>query len=189
MSVFSPIAFRRRAIDKKGFQETMVVQRADVELTSLGDLSRIGNLIQCNNILYNLEPLTDSDIATLSHFQRDQITMGSFLGSGAFGEVYEGSILSVDGSEMRVAIKTLRKGATEKEKSNFLKEAQGMSNFKHKHILSMIGVCLDSDAFYIIMELMQGGDLLSFLRRSRQCGGQIVEVRVLYNISVRSFID
>lgn len=42
-----------------------------------------------------------------------------------------------------------------------------MSNFKYEHILRLIGVCLSEDSLYIIMELMQGGDLLSFLRQSR----------------------
>lgn len=132
--------------------------------------------------------MTDSDIATLPHVQRDQITMGSFLGSGAFGEVYEGFVRNIVDSEMRVAIKTLRKGATEQEKANFLREAQLMSNFKHRHILGLIGVCFDTDAFYIIMELMQGGDLLSFLRRSRQCGGQIVEVSLEISILFQIFL-
>lgn len=94
--------------------------------------------------------------------------MSSFLGSGAFGEVYEGCVTNMGTErETRVAIKTLRKGATDQEKAEFLQEAQLMSNFKHKHILRMIGVCLDFDSLYIVMELMQGGDLLSFLRQSR----------------------
>lgn len=42
-----------------------------------------------------------------------------------------------------------------------------MSNFKHEHILSMLGVCLDNDPHFIIMELMEGGDLLSYLRARR----------------------
>lgn len=42
-----------------------------------------------------------------------------------------------------------------------------MSNFKYEHILRLIGVCLSEDSLLIIMELMQGGDLLSFLRQSR----------------------
>lgn len=42
-----------------------------------------------------------------------------------------------------------------------------MSNFKHEHILSLLGVCLDNDPNYIIMELMEGGDLLSYLRAKR----------------------
>lgn len=42
-----------------------------------------------------------------------------------------------------------------------------MSNFKHEHILRLLGVCLDNDPNYIIMELMEEGDLLSYLRAKR----------------------
>lgn len=121
-------------------------------------------------------PLTDADIALLPQIRHDQITMSNLLGSGAFGEVYEGCVFDVSSEvETRVAIKTLRKGATEQEKCEFLKEAQLMSNFKHEHILRLIGVCFDMDALYIIMELMQGGDLLSYLRQSRPSRVSIVQ--------------
>lgn len=49
----------------------------------------------------------------------------------------------------------------------FLKEAVLMSNFRHDHIIRLLGVCLDSDPQYIILELMEGGDLLTYLRHSR----------------------
>lgn len=153
--------------DKKHFHETST-RIPDVELANLRELPRGGNFIHSNNILYSQGPLTDADVALLPQIRRDQITMTNFLGSGAFGEVYEGIVKNVDGEpETRVAIKTLRKGATEQEKGEFLQEAQLMSNFKYEHILRLIGVCFDMDALYIIMELMQGGDLLSFLRQSR----------------------
>ena len=42
-----------------------------------------------------------------------------------------------------------------------------MKNFQHEHILGLLGVCLDNDPQFIIMELMEGGDLLSFLRSCR----------------------
>lgn len=64
-------------------------------------------------------------------------------------------------------MQTLRKGANGQEKAEFLKEAQLMSNFRHPHILQLLGVCLDNDPHFIIMELMEGGDLLSYLRSSR----------------------
>lgn len=161
-------AFRRRTADKKHFQDANT-GRIDVELATLQNLPRNGTFVQSNNILYSFGPITDCDIALLPQIQRDQITIANFLGSGAFGEVYEGYVRNVGTEpETRVAIKTLRKGATEQEKGEFLQEAQLMSNFKHKHILSLIGVCFDVDTFYIIMELMQGGDLLSFLRQSRR---------------------
>jgi len=72
--------------------------------------------------------------------------------------------------EKKILLQTLRKGATEQEKAEFLKEAQLMSHFKHAHILQLLGVCLDNDPNFIIMELMEAGDLLSFLRSRRPPG-------------------
>ena len=62
---------------------------------------------------------------------------------------------------------TLRKGSSDQEKEEFLKEALLMSNFRHEHILRLLGVCLDNDPQFIILELMEGGDLLSYLRNAR----------------------
>lgn len=64
-------------------------------------------------------------------------------------------------------LQTLKKGTSEQEKNEFLQEAQLMSHFKHEHILQLLGVCLDNDPPFIIMELMEGGDLLTYLRNSR----------------------
>ena len=63
---------------------------------------------------------------------------------------------------------TLKKCASEQEKFDFLQEAQLMSHFKHEHILQLLGVCLDNDPHFIIMELMEGGDLLTYLRSTRK---------------------
>lgn len=137
----------------------------------LNSITEMLGRTQENNILYSAPPppMPDADVALLSLLiRRDQITMSNLLGSGAFGEVYEGCVYRVnDEPETRVAIKTLRKGANEQEKAEFLKEAQLMSNLKHAHILRLIGICFENDALYIIMELMQGGDLLSYLRQRR----------------------
>ncbi|XP_064629628.1 proto-oncogene tyrosine-protein kinase ROS-like isoform X2 [Lineus longissimus] len=141
----------------------------DVELANLRELPTIS--VQQANTLYAISIIpSEEEIAKLPHFRRDQLTLTHFLGSGAFGEVFEGlatNILAIDSGETKVAVKTLRKGASPQEKEEFLKEALLMSNFKHKHILSLLGVCLDNDPQFIILELMEGGDLLSFLRASR----------------------
>ena len=68
---------------------------------------------------------------------------------------------SEDGAASKIAVKTLRKGATENEKIEFLKEAKLMWNFKHDHILNLIAICLDNDPNFLILELMESGDLLS----------------------------
>lgn len=106
----------------------------------------------------------------LPMFPRERLKLITFLGSGAFGEVFEGSALDILGNgsgEARVAVKTLRKGATDQEKQEFLKEATIMGKFKHPNIVSLMGVCLDNDPQYIILELMEGGDLLTYIRAAR----------------------
>uniref|UniRef100_A0A1A9WAH8 Tyrosine-protein kinase receptor n=1 Tax=Glossina brevipalpis TaxID=37001 RepID=A0A1A9WAH8_9MUSC len=111
-------------------------------------------------------PLSDADIALLPHIQWSQITLLNFLGSGAFGEVYEGLVKHENREEAeKVAIKSLRKGAS--EFAELLQEAQLMSNFRHENIVRLIGVCCDAESISIIMEHMEGGDLLTYLRDSR----------------------
>ena len=51
---------------------------------------------------------TDDEIAALPHFRRDQLVLCKFLGSGAFGEVFEGvakNILNENSGETRCAVK------------------------------------------------------------------------------------
>ena len=43
-----------------------------------------------------------------------------------------------------------------------------MKNFQHEHILSLLGVCLDNDPQFIIMELMEGGELFDQILQREQ---------------------
>ncbi|NWU86118.1 ROS1 kinase, partial [Onychorhynchus coronatus] len=114
---------------------------------------------------------SQAEIESLPAFPQDKLNLHKLLGSGAFGEVYEGTAVDItaDGSgESKVAVKTLKKGATDHEKSEFLKEAHLMSKFDHPHILKLLGVCLLNEPQYLILELMEGGDLLNYLRGARK---------------------
>ncbi|CAH2047113.1 unnamed protein product, partial [Iphiclides podalirius] len=158
---------KKKAAMESQITTAMPRRGPDVELATLRQLP----IRHSTNILYNqgvLSP-TEAELSALPHVRREHITLNKFLGSGAFGEVFEGVArqLADSPAETKVAVKTLRKGATEQEKCEFLKEAALMSNFKHEHILRLLGVCLDNDPNYIIMELMEGGDLLSYLRAKR----------------------
>ncbi|XP_042860873.1 proto-oncogene tyrosine-protein kinase ROS-like [Penaeus japonicus] len=149
------------------------LRNREVELATLRQLPTNNNFVTENNVLYNLHTFPGDDL-DLPHVSRHCITLTKFLGSGAFGEVFEGTACELPGlpEVTKVAIKTLRKGATEAEKAEFLKEAQLMSHFQHEHILRLLAVCTDHDPFFLILELMEGGDLLSYLRTSRgaECG-------------------
>ena len=50
---------------------------------------------------------------------------------------------------------------------DFLMEALIMSKFEHHNIVHFIGVCFDKLPKFIVLELLPGGDLKSFLRKAR----------------------
>ncbi|XP_048108390.1 LOW QUALITY PROTEIN: proto-oncogene tyrosine-protein kinase ROS [Alosa alosa] len=136
------------------------------------ELEEIRGLVGMGNACYAVRTLPiHCDIGPLPVFPRDQLKLQRLLGSGAFGEVYEGiatGIPSVDLKlDTRVAVKTLQQGATDEEKTDFLKEAHLMSQFSHPNILRLLGVCLLNEPQYLILELMEGGDLRSYLMGAR----------------------
>ena len=49
----------------------------------------------------------------------------------------------------------------------FLMEAIIMSKFHHANIVHFIGICFDKHPRFIVLELLSGGDLKTFLRESR----------------------
>ncbi|CAL1681233.1 unnamed protein product [Lasius platythorax] len=108
------------------------------------------------------------DEFVLTIIEKKQITLEKFLGSGKFGKVFEGTVKDLEGLDTTpVAIKMLRKNASPQEKEKFLQEAELMSHFRHKHVLKLLGICLEVDSSLIILELMDAGDLLKYLRESR----------------------
>ncbi|XP_076667958.1 receptor protein-tyrosine kinase sevenless isoform X2 [Andrena cerasifolii] len=155
--------YRQRKEDKKAVLPPLV---SDVELATLREIPR-GNFVQ-SNALYASTLQNDPDDSTLPKIRREQITLAKFLGSGAFGEVFQGNAMDLDRPGVTpVAIKTLRKGASAQEKTEFLQEARLMSHFRHKHVLRLLGVCMDTDPPLLVLELMEAGDLLSYLRAGR----------------------
>ena len=159
------------------------------DLATLRELPQREGFIHQNNAIYGVGDVDlYEELALRPHIRKEDLTLTTFLGSGAFGEVFEGFATNLPGANqvVRVAVKvcfhsnshetemiqlfvsqTLRKGATDQEKSEFLKEALLMSHFKHDHILRLLGLCLDTNPNFILLELMEGGDLLSFLRNNR----------------------
>ena len=91
------------------------------------------------------------------------------IGQGAFGEVYQGFYKksASDPLEMAVAVKTLPEMSSNQAELDFLMEALIMSKFNHPNIVHFIGVCFEKHPRFIILELLAGGDLKSFLRESR----------------------
>ncbi|TNN52595.1 Protein-tyrosine kinase 2-beta [Liparis tanakae] len=94
---------------------------------------------------------------------RDHVAVGRILGEGFFGEVHAGVYKSPAGERISVAIKTC-KDFTAEVKEKFLSEAGLMKNLDHPHIVRLIGV-IEADPVWIVMELLDHGELGSYLLR------------------------
>ncbi|XP_030582288.1 tyrosine-protein kinase Fes/Fps isoform X2 [Archocentrus centrarchus] len=93
--------------------------------------------------------------------EHDDIILGPLIGRGNFGEVYSGRLRS---DSTPVAVKSCKENLAPEHKSKFLMEARILKQYDHANIVKLIGVCTQKQPIYIIMELIQGGDFLSFLR-------------------------
>uniref|UniRef100_A0A4W3KIR6 Tyrosine-protein kinase receptor n=1 Tax=Callorhinchus milii TaxID=7868 RepID=A0A4W3KIR6_CALMI len=105
----------------------------------------------------------------LKEVPRKHISLLRALGHGAFGEVYEGHVVGIGGESvpLQVAIKTLPEICSEQDEMDFLMEALIISKFNHQNIVRCIGVSLQALPRFILLELMTGGDMKTFLRENR----------------------
>ncbi|XP_066557715.1 tyrosine-protein kinase Fes/Fps [Amia ocellicauda] len=109
----------------------------------------------------------------LSH---DDVILGDHIGRGNFGEVYSGRLRS---DNTPVAVKTCRENLPTELKNKFLMEARILKQYDHPNIVKLIGVCTQKQPIYIVMELVQGGDFLTFLRNE----GSQLKTKMLIKMS------
>lgn len=105
---------------------------------------------------------------------KERVVINRRLGEGAFGTVYGGEAQIDDNGWTAVAVKTLKKGSSSEDRLDFLSEAEAMKRFEHQNIVKLLGVCLQSEPLYTIMEYMLYGDLKTFLLARRHLVGEKV---------------
>ncbi|KAM3873859.1 LOW QUALITY PROTEIN: tyrosine-protein kinase Fer [Diretmus argenteus] len=94
----------------------------------------------------------------------EDVVLGELLGKGNFGEVFKGTLQR---DKMPVAVKTCKEDLPPELKIRFLSEARILKQYDHPNIVKLIGVCTQRQPIYIVMELVPGGDFLSFLRKRK----------------------
>ncbi|XP_072309497.1 tyrosine-protein kinase Fer isoform X2 [Eucyclogobius newberryi] len=109
-----------------------------------------------------LRPVVKDKKWILNH---EDVTLGDLLGKGNFGEVYKGALVR---DKTPVAVKTCKEDLPPELKIRFLSEARILKQYDHPNIVKLIGVCTQRQPIYIVMELVSGGDFLSFLRKKKE---------------------
>uniref|UniRef100_A0A8C2DGS2 Tyrosine-protein kinase n=1 Tax=Cyprinus carpio TaxID=7962 RepID=A0A8C2DGS2_CYPCA len=108
-----------------------------------------------------LNPVIKDKKWILNH---EDVILGELLGKGNFGEVFRGTLRD----KTLVAVKTCKEDLPQDLKIKFLSEARILKQYDHPNIVKLIGVCTQRQPIYIVMELVPGGDFLSFLRKKKE---------------------
>uniref|UniRef100_A0A158R4X9 receptor protein-tyrosine kinase n=1 Tax=Syphacia muris TaxID=451379 RepID=A0A158R4X9_9BILA len=108
-----------------------------------------------------------SELKNIPRVAKDCVNVKNVLGAGTFGEVFEGVVSQPSEKGVLVAIKVTRLTFMRIYQKYAFGSPQCFSNFDHPNIVRLLGISIESDPYYLIMELMEAGDLLSFLKSSR----------------------
>ncbi|XP_071818125.1 tyrosine-protein kinase Fer-like isoform X2 [Apostichopus japonicus] len=91
--------------------------------------------------------------------RHEDILLDTKLGQGHFGDVHKATF-----KNKPVAVKTCKATVDAATRRKFLSEAYILKNYNHPNIVKLISMATDRHPIYIVMELVQGGDLLKLLR-------------------------
>uniref|UniRef100_A0A4X2K9M3 Tyrosine-protein kinase n=1 Tax=Vombatus ursinus TaxID=29139 RepID=A0A4X2K9M3_VOMUR len=122
-----------------------------------------------DHLLRSQQPLTKKSGISLNKaiskdkwaLNHEDLVLGERIGRGNFGEVFSGRLRA---DNTLVAVKSCRETLPPDLKAKFLQEARILKQYSHPNIVRLIGVCTQKQPIYIVMELVQGGDFLTFLR-------------------------
>lgn len=133
-----------------------VLERNDVE-DVIGDVKRLGQSTPFVSSSLN------TDIA-LSDVKKHKI-----LGMGAFGKVW---LASTTESSTPYALKTISKRQLiqANQVKGVVREKQIMASIEHPFILPLVGSFQDADALYLLLPLIQGGELFNVVHTDKRDG-------------------
>lgn len=88
------------------------------------------------------------------------------LGAGSFGRVYEAEHILT--SQHRAVKEIMKPPDSSAQQSQFLSEVEIMSTLDHPNIVHVYELFETDEKYYIVMELVLGGELFDYLSQNRQ---------------------
>lgn len=142
----------RLTIDEEGYFENLLKLVEHYQEDADGLVCRLKQPLQKKG---NFDIDSSAFVASGWQIKISDLKMMDQVGKGESGEVYRGSYRGKD-----VAVKVLKDDSA---LSSMLTEASVMTTLKHKNLVQLLGVVLDTPT-YIVTEYMSKGSLVDFLR-------------------------
>lgn len=109
------------------------------------------HVVEAGNMVISIQVLKN----VTNNFSKDNI-----LGRGGFGTVYKGELH--DGT--KIAVKRMESGVmSEKGLDEFKSEIAVLTKVRHRHLVALLGYCLDGNERLLVYEYMPQGTLSRFL--------------------------
>lgn len=96
--------------------------------------------------------------------QNDDIILDINIGKGYFGDVNKGIYKPMG---IVVAVKTCKETFTQEQTRTLLTEGRILKQYAHPNIVRFIGIAAQRQPVMIVMEYVEGGDLLNHLKKQR----------------------
>nr|TKR83548.1 hypothetical protein D5086_0000263190 [Populus alba] len=163
----------RHSGDQDAVKITVAGSSANIGIESFTD--SVGpsdiHLVRTENMVISIQVLRN----VTNNFSEENI-----LGRGGFGTVYKGELH--DGT--KIAVKRMESGVvSEKGLAEFMSEIAVLTKVRHRHLVALIGYCLDGNERLLVYEYMPQGTL----SRHLFCWKEEVTGRVTTKVDVFSF--
>lgn len=133
-----------------------VLSRSDIR-DVIGDLKRLGQPI----------PFVSSSLKT--DIELKDVKKHRILGMGAFGKVW---LVTTQNDNTPYALKTISKRQlmSANQVKGVIREKQIMASIEHPFILPLIGSFQDDDCLYLLLPMIQGGELFNVVHTNTRDG-------------------
>lgn len=121
----------------------------------------------------------------LKDIPRDNIHFLQELGAGTFGKVYKGQVFGLygNGTASFVFVKALKENTSIKEQQEFEDEISSMTDVRHQHIVSLLGVSTKGSPQCMLYEYLPLGNLNQYLLAQQSHGSSLQHQEIMYMLT------